>query len=225
MVIKPGLNVKIVTEIDHAGERIHARSSTVHVVGDQTIVLAQTEPPIPKSMLHKEIIITYLSGKKEGCERYGFPARIYEFVDDYHLSSSERVKALTVVPKAGPTPFNIRMFYRVGPSLTSNVCLFLNDQKLNIIDISLRGVRFSFDRKMLSLEPAMVVELHLDVYGKTYPCEANILRVWREEDERFRGVHTVASAEFNKMGTTLEHILARKLRAIEQEQRYIENLT
>ena len=116
MSLRPGLRAKIVTEIDPARDKIDVGDSTVYHVKESTIILAQTDPPIPESMLLGEVVITYLRREKEGLVRYGFPAQVTEFID-YRLSLSVQVKAVVVTRTGEPAPYNIRMFYRVGPRL------------------------------------------------------------------------------------------------------------
>ena len=95
MSIRPGLSAKIVTDLDVVKERILVKGSTVHDVQEPVIILAQTQPPILKSMLHKEVIVTYLVKEKGDAVRHGFTAELVEFID-YALSSGQQAKALVV---------------------------------------------------------------------------------------------------------------------------------
>ena len=98
MSIRPGLSVRIVTDIDETKERILVKGSTVQTTG-AVIILAQTDPPILKSKLHKEAIVTYLINQKDGAVRHGFTAELVEFID-YSLNSGQQVKALVVEGQA-----------------------------------------------------------------------------------------------------------------------------
>ena len=73
MSITPGINVKIVVEVDHRSGRINARNSMVYHVSGDTLILAQTEPSIGNSMLNKEIVVTYRVDAPMGRARFCGP--------------------------------------------------------------------------------------------------------------------------------------------------------
>ena len=151
MSIKPGVSVKLVVEVDPRTERISARNSTVYDVDGERLVLGQTEPAIGDSMLNKEIAVTYLTKEKDGPVRYGFPAVITELIDNYRLMSTQQVPAMAIRKTADPTPYNIRMYYRVEPTGRSGLDMTIHAKGVNILDISLGGVRFTYDSE--ALEP------------------------------------------------------------------------
>ena len=130
--------------MDVIRERITVKDSTVYDVEEPTIILAQTNPPVLKSMLHKEVIVTYLTDTV----RYGFTAELVEFID-YRLDSGQ-VEAL-VVKRTGPEkPYSVRMSYRVGPTGQSNLSMSVFANKVDIIDISLGGTKFAYGMPFLS---------------------------------------------------------------------------
>lgn len=223
MTIRPGFTVRIVTDVDMIGERIHVKSSIVYDVHESTITLAQTEPPLLKSTLNKEITVTYLSREKEGPVRYGFPATIKEFIDNYKLSSSNEARAVIVTRKSAPYPYNLRMFYRVEPTSRSGVSMSVYGREVNILDISLGGARLSY-RQPLSLEPERRIEVCLSFNGKAYSFEATVLRTWEGDNERLKGELAFASIEFVNMAKGLEQDLSMKIREIERDVRFNELL-
>ncbi len=221
MIIKPGLNIRIVTDIDLTKERIHVRSSIIYDTKGSTITIAQTDPPVLKSTLRKEVVITYLVHDKKGPVRYGFPALVTGFVDNYKLSSSNEVRAVTVSRRTEAQPYSIRMFYRVEPTGKSKLSMTIYDKEVNLLDVSLGGARFSHDKR-LNLEDNAMVEAYINVDGATHVLEGRILRVWDGENERFRGELGFAAIEFVNMNKALEHALSRKIREIERESRFNE---
>ena len=72
MEIKPGMTVNIIINIDYRRETVETKNSIVHDVTGNRIVIAQTDPPISRTNINKEVFATYL--EKEG----GKPAR-YRF--------------------------------------------------------------------------------------------------------------------------------------------------
>jgi hypothetical protein len=217
MSIRPGLNVRIVTDIDVTKERILVKGSTVHDVQEPVIILAQTDPPILKSMLHKEAIVTYLIKEKDGPVRYGFTAEFVEFID-YSLNSGQQAKAL-VVRRTGPEkPYSIRMSYRAGPTGRSNISMSVFSHSVNIIDISLGGVKFTYGTPLVLMFDE-IAPIGLEIGGKVYTLEAHILRTWQGDYEGARRHLWFASAEFVNMSKTVEHALSRKIYDIERESR------
>ncbi len=217
MSIRPGLSVRIVTDIDVMKERILVKGSTVYDMQEPAIILAQTDPPILKSMLHKEVIVTYLIKEKDNAVRHGFTAELVEFID-YSLSSGQQVKAL-VARRTGPEkPYSVRMSYRVGPTGRSNITMSVFANRVNIIDISLGGAKFTYS-KPLVLKSDEIVSIGLEIGGKVYTLEAHILRTWQGDHEGARRDLWFASAEFVNISKTTEQALLRKIHDIEREAR------
>ncbi|HEY3276349.1 MAG TPA: PilZ domain-containing protein [Syntrophorhabdaceae bacterium] len=221
MTFRPGINTRIVTEIDLMKEIIHVKNSIVYEVNGRTVIMAQTDPPILKSMLNREFIVTYLIHEKGEAVRYGFPAVLVRFLEGYKLNSSQEVTALEVSMRVEPSPYSIRMFYRVEPTGRSNLALSVFHKQVNILDISLGGARFSHDKRFV-FEPDRKVELYMTLEGKTYNLDGRILRTWEGENERFKHELGFASVEFLNMTRTLEHALSRKIREIERDNRFNE---
>ncbi len=220
--IKPGMTIKVVTEIDLVHEKIRVRNSVVYdITATGSMILAQTDPAVSKSMLHKEVTVTYLVKQKGEWHRYGFPATVTDLIESYKLSGGREVRAIEVVKKEDAAPYSIRMFYRVAPTERSGLRMFVYGRKVNILDISLGGVKFSYD-KGLELEMSRVIQMRLDIGDASYKLEGMILRTWDAEDERFINHLGFASAEFIQVDTRLENALSRKIREIERESRYNE---
>jgi hypothetical protein len=216
MTLKAGMNAKIVMEVDMARELIQVRNSIFYDVSGRTIVLAQTDPPLSQSIIGGEATITYLVKEKEGPVRYGFPIHINDIIDDYKLVSSQFVKAVVGTRTGEPIPYSIRMFFRVEPTSKSGLEMSVYEKKVNILDISLGGVKISH-RRSLRLEEGAVVELYFDIGLEIYNFHARVLRTWETDDERLRYELGFASLQFEDLPKRLEHVLSRKIRGIERE--------
>ncbi len=215
MDIKPGLNVRIVTDVDLARERIFVKASTVYDVKGRIAILAQTDPPILKSMLNKHITITYLKRKNDAVVRHGFPAKIAEFID-YSLESGETVKALEVEGIGEAQPYNIRMFYRVSPTAQDRLTMAINGTPIHILDFSLGGAKLSCDRSV-KLKTDSVVSTSIETGGRTYNVKARVIRTWDGQSEGFNQNLRFASIEFVNMDKTIEQALAQKIQDIERQ--------
>jgi c-di-GMP-binding flagellar brake protein YcgR len=189
----------------------------VYDVQEPATILAQTDPPILKSMLHKEVIVTYLVKEKDDMVRHGFTAELVEFID-YSLNSGQQVKAL-VVRRTGPEkPYNIRMSYRVSPTSRSSIVMSIHAHKVNIIDISLGGAKITYT-KPLVLKHDEIVQIALEIDGTVHTSEAHVLRTWQGDPEGARRDLWFASTEFVNMSKTVEYALSRKIQDIERESR------
>jgi hypothetical protein len=215
MDIRPGLNVRIVTDVDLTRERIFVKASTVYDVKGRTAILAQTDPPILKSMLNKDITITYLKRKSDAMERHGFLAKIVEFID-YSLDSGKMVKALEVEEIGEARPYNIRMFYRVTPTAHDGLTMEIDGTPINVLDFSLGGAKLSCDRSV-RLKTDSVVNASIETGGRTYTVKARVIRTWDGESEGFSRNLRLASIEFVNMDRTTEQALLQKIQDIERQ--------
>ncbi len=211
--MKPGLNVRVVTDVDIWQETITVRSSTVFDATGERIVIAQTEPPLTRP--GQEIVITYLIRENERSVRHGFPAQLVDSID-YFLSSGERVKALLLEKKGEPRPYSTRMFFRITPTPGSHLDMFIRGQKVTIVDISLRGARLSHERDF-GLQTGETVTVSLDIGQRSYKFEARITRTWESADILLRRERTFASIEFLNLSAVAQRVLLHRLQQIERE--------
>ena len=197
-------------ETDHRRGDILVMDSMVYEVSGNTLVLAQTAPPIDSRACSGEIMVTYLVEEKHGPVRYGFPAAITAYIDDYQTVRGRQVQALLITRKADTASYSIRTCYRVEPTPMSRLDLYVHDKKATIVDISLGGVRFGYDRS-IPLEAGVPVKLRFDVAGEEYTVDATILRI-----SCHKGKLRFAVAEFTKAMGPFEQALARRIYAIER---------
>jgi hypothetical protein len=221
-LVKPGLNVRVVTDVDPTKEIISVRASSIYDITGNTLIIAQTDPPVGPSLINKSVMITYVKdtyAKDDARKhvRYGFPARLAEMID-YNLASGEKVKALRVEKEGDTKPYSIRMFHRVEPSVESGLRLFIGCLEMKILDISLGGVRFCHDGS-LKLGPERIENIFLDIGEKTYSLKARICRSWESPDIRSWKEGHFATAEFIAISSNFERILVKKLHQIERNSR------
>lgn len=213
--VRPGLSVRVVTEMDLAKEKVSVRSSILHDVKGERIVLAQTDPPILKSMLHKDVFVTYLVKEGDEVRRNGFPARLDDFVD-FSLASGRKTKAVLATVTGESRPYNIRMFYRVSPTGSSGLEMKVYGTPVNVLDISLGGARVSYE-KGLKVDARTVIVVTIEMGGKAHNVEARVLRTWDGTGEGFGSHLRFASMEFVNMNKKVEYALSQKIFSIERE--------
>ena len=220
MDLAPELNVRLVVETDQKRERINARNSVIYAVDGETLILSQTEPSITSSLLNKEIMVTYLLQKNDKYSRYSFSALVTELIDQYELKPDQHVRAIAVCKRSEAKPYEMRMCYRAGPSSKSGLDASILGTKVNVVDISLGGIKFSYG-EVLRLETDKVIEVRLGIAGEIYPVQARVVRIWRTERERFKSELRFAGAEFLNVSGKTEQELSRKIRDIERESSFV----
>lgn len=213
MTIEPGTPLKVIISMDSAEKPIHTVDSMLHQVMGKTMIIGQTDPPLPASILNREVTVTFLSTEKNKTDRYGFCAVIREFLHRYPISGG-RIEAISVVQRTEPVIHSFRMSYRVRPTSRSGLRMTMEGHEVNVIDISLGGARVSHSAP-LTFVAGTVARVTLDIDGKTYSLEAKIIaadaHTGTARDLSF------ASTQFVNVGETLEDALSKKIRNIERE--------
>ncbi|MBA4394399.1 MAG: hypothetical protein C0407_12680 [Desulfobacca sp.] len=218
MVLKPGSTITVVFQTNPYTETTDLRASIVYAIFEKKIVIAQTDPLIPKHLRKKTVTLSSLTRERSGMVRQGFSAKILDFIDDYRLASSQKVPALVVTPKSQSQLFNLRAGYRISPPYESGLELSLSWYPLNLLNISLGGVAFSH-RYDFKLQKGMTINLTLIIDGKDYGVEATITRVSFPGDQhKSQGLEFVSTA-FSKIDMGTKHILGRKILDIQRDLR------
>jgi len=217
--IKPGMHIAITVDMDPLRETIDIKNSIVHDIVDRKIVAAQTDPPLLKSYLNRTIYITYLEKEAGKPVRYGFPAKVLEFIKDYRLTSSEMTQAIVLIQEAETEQYNLRMFYRLEPPSNGGLDIYVGGEKVSIIDISIGGANFSHSRSW-PLQTNETVKIVLGIDGKETKIDAQVLRIREPESDRLKKSLELVSVYFLNMPGSTKNALSRKIRDIERAMRF-----
>lgn len=205
----------VIINMDSTEEKIHAVESMLHQINGKTMIIGQTDPRLPVSMLDREVMVTFLSTEKNRTARYGFRAVIKEFIDHYRAGTADGIEAISMVQSTEALIHNIRMLYRAQPTGRSGLRMIMEGHEVNVIDISLGGAKVSHYAP-LTLLVGTIVNLSLDIDGKEYPLKAKIITTSADTDT---ARNSFASAQFLNVGKILENVLSRKIQDIERETR------
>lgn len=218
MEIKPGLSVNIIINIDYRKEVVETKNSIVHDVLGEKIIIAQTDPPISRTYMDKEIYVTYLD--KEGGKpiRYGFPARIIEFVKEYELAALQKTQAIVLLRKGLREEYNLRMFYRLEPPSNCGIDIFVNGTKVSILDVSIGGASFSHN-KIYPFKTNQEVSVILVIGERASQIKSKVVRIWSPDDERMKKSLEFVSIQFLDMNGYIKNELGRKIRDVERSLR------
>lgn len=158
-LLKPGLAISLVVHTDIKKEIYDIRTSTLHDMDGKKLIIAQPDPALLTALMNKVILISFLTDEKANPVRYGFQARIIDFIKEYQLSSSQTAPAIVVQQKSIPEHYNLRMFFRIQPPSNSGFQITVYDQPLGIINISIGGA-------LISATHSQSVEFKFEI-GKT----------------------------------------------------------
>ena len=217
MDLKPGTNITVVTGIDSVKERIHVHDAVIYDIKGPTITISQTYPPLSRSMVGKEIDITYLVTEENDCVRRGFPAQMKEFTDDYPYNPTRKVEAIVVVKKGQEDSYNLRMFYRVEPTSRSGLAIAIEGRPVNALDVSVGGARPSYSEDFL-VPYSSAKDLPVVMGFDRIPVEVKVIRIlgagngraWSEASIRGDSIPTTSNVD-------LERALSRKIWEIGME--------
>jgi hypothetical protein len=220
MNISPGSSVAIVIDFDWLKETIDLRRATVYDLDDQRIVVSQTSPPIATFDIGKKVKVTYLVREKDGPARYSFTGRLAEIVKGYQLSRSEAEEAVVIVPEGSDESFNLRSFYRLKPPSDSGMALLLNEEKVNIVDISIGGVKFTH-RRDHPVKQKEILKLILQIDEHAFAVDAQVMRILPVRGRMEKTLKSVA-VQFLNLDMNMTDLLFKKIRDIERGMRYRE---
>jgi hypothetical protein len=210
MKIKPGVTVSIIVNIDYQKEIVEIKNSIVHDVKGKRIVVAQTNPHILKTNINKEVYVTYLEKSKEKSVRYGFPAKIIELIKDFEVASQKKTQAIVLLQGGLREPYNLRMFYRHEPPSNSGIDIFVNGNKVSILDISIDGASFSHNN-VCPLNTNKEVQVILVIGEKASQIEAKVVRVWQPENEKVKKDLEFVSIRFIDINGQTKKELGKKI--------------
>jgi hypothetical protein len=155
-------------------------------------------------------MVTYVAQTGQKTQRLGFPVQVARFIDDYKTAAGVPAPAFAVTRKGEPAPFSARRYVRVEPTDRSRLDLYVAGAKVRIADISLGGVRFTYDVS-LPLVPDLPLDLRFDLAGVDYAVSSRILRITYDKG-RFR----TAVAGFTDMTARFEQALVRTMHVIQR---------
>ncbi|HVO66409.1 MAG TPA: PilZ domain-containing protein [Syntrophales bacterium] len=214
--IRPGMSVNVVLNVDVDKELADVRNAVVYDVDSSGIVLSQTNPPFTKYHIGKEITVTYLVKRKEGPIRIGFSGKVLNILNDYSLHSSKTVQAVNIIRESELKIYDLRMHYRVNPKSDSGIHLYVGNEKVNLLDISIGGARFCHPIDN-PIELGVMIKMILTIDWERFDVEAKSVNVWYPSEIGRRADLEYVSVQFFKMDKKCSHLLSGKILAIQRE--------
>jgi hypothetical protein len=217
-ILRPGLTIALVVEIDMIREKIDVRSSTIYDIAGKEFIIAQPESRLTASRIKSTATLTYLVREKGAYVRYGFSSEIVRFIPDYKLSSSQFVPAIVVVPKSRAKPFNLRFNYRIEPPSSFPLNLSFSGYSSPIINISLGGVLVTTPRETEStFEVGRIEKMTLFTGDENYDIEVIIKRKTLPDDYRGGQKLNFMALQFFNRPKELDSVMWRNLIDLQRE--------
>lgn len=118
-ILRPQTQMELIFDVDLINDYIDVRNSVVMEVGAEEVIIAQSSPPVIKSMVGRSLEATFVRRDPVTSEviRWGWRCQIKQFISNYKLSGDdvETIQALSLsLPlDGGLTETNARMDYRL----------------------------------------------------------------------------------------------------------------
>jgi hypothetical protein len=214
--IRPGMSVNLVMHIDIEKEITDVRNAIVYDTDGVNYILSQTNPPFTRYHVGEHITVTYLIKKKDNIRRIGFSGKVVNVLNDYALYSTETVQAVTVIRESDLKTYDLRMHYRVKPRSDNGIHLYVRDEKVNIIDISIGGARFCHSNNH-HIEQGIIINMILTLDVHKFNLEAKAVDVWYPSEAERQADLEYVSVHFWKMDKKCSYLLGGKILAIQRE--------
>lgn len=210
MLIRPGMATQISMVLD-SGKTIYPRAM-IYDIDEKKVIFSQTSPPLLRSHLGRYLLISSVLPGKEKPQRYGFLARITDFIKDYEIASQARVMAVSADVKSKDSEVDLRESFRVKPFADCGLLLVINKEEYPIVDIALGGVLFSQPFSVIGSNPKGDLPMILVIDEVPFKFLARVIRVVEKEDYRF------VACTFSGQDKELHAKLGRKILDIERLQ-------
>lgn len=210
MSIKPGSIVEI--NLDSSSVRGTRLKAVIYDVAGKRLILSQTSPPTLPPPATRPVYISYILKEGNSPRRFGVSAMISGFDNEYRLASGTRVQALIVDTTGKPKEASLRRGYRVRPPRQSAISLTIGGREYAILDISVTGISFIqrfFDPPFRTADRLSCL---LGIDGRSYPLEADVIRVSETRVARH------VAAVFVEIGRDINSVLGKKILMLEREE-------
>jgi len=174
--LKAGMPLDIVFENEINQSNAHYMKAVVYDFNNNFITISQTSPALNKRFLNRRVLTTFLVNIEHRVLRFGFPGLLADLIGDYPMSSGNTVEALLIKKLAQPEPTDFRMYFRVKPPLNTDLSLFLEEEKVNLLDISIGGAKFTYPKRHIFL-PGETVKFKLIIGEAIFNIDAGVRNV------------------------------------------------
>lgn len=147
--LKAGSSLDIVFENEIMKGNEHCLKAVVYDYEKDMITISQTSPALNRTFLDRRIRVTFLVNIERRVLRFGFAARLIDHITNYQISSGNNVEALIIKKYGDPEAVDVRLYFRVRIPSESDLSLFFKEEKVNLMDISIGGAKFTYPQRYI----------------------------------------------------------------------------
>lgn len=210
--LKIGTRIDVVFENEINTTNAHYMKALVYDYENDKIIISQTSPVLSRHFLNRRMLVTFLSNVEMRVLRFGLSARLIDLIADYQISSNNNVEALVLKPYGKPDLVDFRTHFRIKPPSQSEISLFFKGEKINLIDISIGGAKFTYPKSNLFLY-GNAVKLKLIIDSAEFDLEAKVCNASPPQDNNLQYIGVEFEQDNRQLGTAL----GRAILAIERQ--------
>jgi len=213
--LKIGTRVDIVFENELMKSNAHIMKALVYDIEESRIIISQTSPALNHHFLDRRIMVSFIARIGSRNLRFGFPSKLLDLVNDYKIASQESVEAFILQSYKKSELVDFRMYFRVTPQRQSDISLIFKEEKVNLIDISLGGARFTCPLDY-SLRNDDRIKFKLLIGRNVFNLDTRVRDVWMPDDIAVNRNLQYVRVEFEYDNKQLEASLGKAIIEIER---------
>lgn len=214
--LKIGTRIDIVFENEINKRNAHYLKALVYDYEDNNIIISQTSPALNHHFLDRRVRVTFLAEIEKRVVRFGFKAQLIEIITNYQIASNKYVEALVLKQYETPEQMDFRTHFRIKPPSQNNINLFFQEEKVNLIDISLGGAKFTYPKSNL-FHRGDTINIKLIIDDKVFNLEARVRNISMPYEYSANKNIQYVSVEFEYDDIQLEAALGRAIIGIERK--------
>jgi hypothetical protein len=213
--VRAGLTLDIIFENELNRPKAHYMKAVIYDCEKNFIIVSQTSPALSALFIGRRLLMTFLVRRDNRIFRMGFPAELINIIPDYEISSGNTVDALRCRKTGDPEPMDFRMTFRVKPPSNTDVCLFVEEQKVSLLDISIGGAKFTYPRRHVFRAGDKMI-FKLIIGREMFNVDAVIRSVRHADDSAANKLLQYVSVEFRYSDRAVEASLGKAIMNIER---------
>jgi len=213
--LKIGTKIDIVFENEINKTGAHYMRASVYDYEKDLITISQTSPALNSNFLNRRVMVSFLARVERRVLRFGFLARLVDLIKDYEIASGNVVEALVLKQFDEPEQVDFRMHFRVNPPSRSDVNLFFQEERINLVDISIGGAKFTYPKTYI-FRPADKIKFKLLIGAVTFNINARVCNVAMPDAYAVNKNIQYVSVKFEHDNRQVEAALGRAIMEIER---------
>jgi hypothetical protein len=214
--LKVGSRVDIVFENEIMKHNAHFMKALVYDIEQNKIIVSQTSPALNRHFLDRPVMVSFLAKIDSRYLRFGFPSKLIALINDYKIASGQKVEALVLQMHKEIELVDFRMSFRVAPRMQGNISLFYKEEKVNLIDISLGGAKFTCPLEY-SFRINDKIKFTLLIGTRVFDLDTIVREEWVPYDVSANRNLQYVGVEFEYDDKQLEAMLGKAILEIERQ--------